>query len=1329
MSVPEATLKWGIEDESCHRVRSSSVGAIVQLNDREFLGVTTKELVRFESSQVIDYYPLQLTSIVCVPEHDVAVGVTSVNSEFLVFPLNDIRHPIRPGVRTDDATIFNMISCANTIITCGELVKSWHFCYERPAFEFPRVSISLRAVIAPNRTTIMNTPLLDRKRGHIFVSDGSNLLRYTLDGHLIDTVLPFQCASPTTIGMCDKTHRFFTTNCEQGAILWSPMGTVCRRFLALGVTSFLAIRFLNSEFALFVDSNGNFVIVDVRTFRVFDTFSVGRLSRIFVFYPKIIVAAGSTIRILRAVLPWKLWASTISRPVSLQRCPKSHEAARLLAECSGSHIKIFSPSTSHVLTTVTVQSTSCLSSFHYDRGRGIMRRDEVLVALRDGTMPIFATGENPCKQVDLLQARVTTITTCQYKNELCFAFGTLTGHVLYYDYKTMKPRGRSGVLLHPISCLLSLGERLVIGFPDRLVLWSVPAEKVLASRSFVEHRVAMTFDDAVVFGLKDGKVAVFVVSQMLADHDSNGARLHDDAITSFSRGSVFFVSASVDRTVRVWTNDFALRFQLGFPLPLYSVAVLNGKRDLLIGTESEIMFVNGDVVFHGEVDAEDQEFDNFDKLHDLLETQCTPIEEDQKVEEADDWLMMRKREQERNVEQARIKPRRNRLMSLSLALQRHEIEKSQVKFTEVTPKSTQPDIDENKLRILREMATMAHSTATVKPVERRTEPEPEPEAAKRVVQEEEDEEEEKEFEMPAKLDSEIQTSPPIKGPQLAADVAHVVKDAEVPKVAEAAEDAEVPEVGEEGRQEGPGPVVKISAEAVHEPATKETRKSGRTIGKSGSSAITPGPGTHQQEANARRGKATADGEPETAKRSSGGNGNTSGHSTKQNESIGKATAGRRRPNDGTAQAHGTATKSTPGATKLRNSPSGSGGTAAGLTAPRTGSSGPGAELSSDTAGLSSDTHRLSKNVPGLNGSASALSGHSGGLSSSVPGPRGPVTEASGTAPESGAADPEFSGPDTELNRASRSPRFSGPGTRLNDSVSASNVQRRDSTFNPTDWATRPPDATAAPGVRHRPLFASTAPFVTSSPRLRPPQASAAPQPHLLSKFRAAAPRHTVSDPLSAPRRPPPPPPPSPPDIRPTNSYRKIRPPEDQSLIKQLLWPDESPPARAACGRPVAFAITRTRRSPTPTPFRRTLFVFPEPRHSARMQRTYRVAFPIDVVIDWQVLLERARDHPALLPLVRQIDHGLVKSSSVRVRALPPKPEEKEEAKPEFDCGNVQKAQLSPRRPKPLIATMREPLIAKPDFAMAGPLFVQGKAIDLKRNRKMGYRQLPPLNRR
>jgi hypothetical protein len=193
-----------------------------------------------------------------------------------------------------------------------------------------------------------------------------------------------------------------------------------------------------------------------------------------------------------------------------------------------------------------------------------------------------------------------------------------------------------------------------------------------------------------------------------------------------------------------------------------------------------------------------------------------------------------------------------------------------------------------------------------------------------------------------------------------------------------------------------------------------------------------------------------------------------------------------------------------------------------------------------------------------------------------------------------------------------------------------------------------------------------------------------------------------------------------------NSYMKTRPVDDQLLINRLLWPDESAPARPS-GRPVTFAVTQIRRSPTPTLFRRTLFVFPERRKSARMRRTYRIAFPMDIVVDPQVVLERARDNPVLRPVARQIDQQLARYYSLRVRAQLPKPEEKEEASLEFESVDVPKAEVSPRRPRPLIAGIREPLIAKPDFAMMGPLFVQGRAIDMKRTRNKRYRQLPPLN--
>jgi hypothetical protein len=84
-AAPGCSVKWGIEEEATHRVRGSSIGSVIQIGDREFLGLTQKEVVRFEPSRIIDYYAYQLTSFVAVCEHKIVVGVTAVNSEFMVF--------------------------------------------------------------------------------------------------------------------------------------------------------------------------------------------------------------------------------------------------------------------------------------------------------------------------------------------------------------------------------------------------------------------------------------------------------------------------------------------------------------------------------------------------------------------------------------------------------------------------------------------------------------------------------------------------------------------------------------------------------------------------------------------------------------------------------------------------------------------------------------------------------------------------------------------------------------------------------------------------------------------------------------------------------------------------------------------------------------------------------------------------------------------------------------------------------------------------------------------------------------------------------------------
>ena len=180
----------------------------------------------------------------------------------------------------------------------------------------------------------------------------------------------------------------------------------------------------------------------------------------------------------------------------------------------------------------------------------------------------------------------------------------------------------------------------------------------------------------------------------LVPHHSNGMTMHDGLITGLSLGSVFFVSCSVDKTLRVWNRDFTQRCLIVFPLPLYSCCALNGKRDVLVSTEKEIMIIDGSIIFDDQVDPEDDLFDNYDKKQDSLYKETTTfVEEEEEEEDQEDFL---KQKNDENTSKSHKKRFR-----FADALRRYEEEK-QRRLQEYLNQREDPEYRKKLERILDE---------------------------------------------------------------------------------------------------------------------------------------------------------------------------------------------------------------------------------------------------------------------------------------------------------------------------------------------------------------------------------------------------------------------------------------------------------------------------------------------------------------------------------------------------------------------------------------------------------------------------------------------------
>lgn len=200
--------------------------------------------------------------------------------------------------------------------------------------------------------------------------------------------------------------------------------------------------------------------------------------------------------------------------------------------------------------------------------------------------------------------------------------------------------------------------------------------------------------------LNDSSLDLIKQNYKLLLHGSNGMKMHDSAITGLSLGSVFFVSSSLDKTLRVWNRkDFTLRCIIILPLPLKSCCVLNGKRDVLVATEKEIMIVSGTYLFDGQIDPEDIVYDNYDQKQDSLYTETTVFYEEE--EEVVESVFDRKKQEEAEETKPQYTKQQLRRRRIADALRRQE-EEERLKLKKFLEEKQDPEYQKKLERILQE---------------------------------------------------------------------------------------------------------------------------------------------------------------------------------------------------------------------------------------------------------------------------------------------------------------------------------------------------------------------------------------------------------------------------------------------------------------------------------------------------------------------------------------------------------------------------------------------------------------------------------------------------
>lgn len=625
--IDDPTVRWGVHEDFRMSLPSSLALNFVPLRRGEYLLVALTHICRCERTIVKEEAKIRLTAGVYIPEHDMIIGVSGVTGSFVVMRRTDLAHPVSDDIRTKQVAVFHVLYSpkSSVLITIGQDLRIWNFVCEITdarlmTFE-GRIEITQRVRIdLAADMSMINPPAFSYKTEMLYIAGSDGFEKVDLDGRHRGRVTHFQASQRTASAYLDKTESLITADPVDGVCEWNWSGMLVSNHRVTNV-SIVAVRFINPEFVFFMDANLNLNILDLMTSRVYAVMRVPEKPVAFVYfenpYPSLAICFGRILIVYKVVTPWKLWMRNVLKPAFLARCNKKNAAARIVIQSVSSFLLLVSPRDAGVISSASPPTAKAIRSFLYDRKKGI---DRLFVIQEGGTTVLFSTDRDPCPVVTTLPVQAAAIFEVLFENSKHYCVATTYGELIICDYDNFECKKR--ILVHPERVFDAVYDgkfhTVLVFFERKVMRFDINKGSLLETCPLEKGSIIKGHSNIVVVCYNNGLMVPITCHQLTMNVHAHGIQAHQDSITGIAFANNFFVTSSFDCSVKIWAYNFTNIASVFLPVPLFAVEILNAKRDLLVGTEQEIMRIPGKFVFGLKFEDEDPSIDNFNKKKDIL---------------------------------------------------------------------------------------------------------------------------------------------------------------------------------------------------------------------------------------------------------------------------------------------------------------------------------------------------------------------------------------------------------------------------------------------------------------------------------------------------------------------------------------------------------------------------------------------------------------------------------------------------------------------------------------------------------------------------------------
>ena len=669
-AVYDNQIQWGVHHKLKMTFGTSTVYSCLQIEKDEFIAITSNGLIRYKNNVIKEKSKIILSTATFIKENYVIVGVISTTTQFVFLRPNDLAHPIFTQTKTKQIPTFHIIYSqnSNVLITAGKNIKIWNLKCQLPSRNIisipPVIDISFRSEIEDTfDIDLINNPIFNYKNEYIILPKSTGFNAYDIDGKFVKQMTKLPTPKRTAGAYWTETNCFITVDPHEGACEWNYNGALLKR-TTIGSSTVFACRFINNSFVLYLDSKNCIYIYDVKSFRLFSSLELNdkpMSMEIFFFnkYPSLVVCIESSIDVYDIIIPWELWAPNLVKPKSIHWYPRKNKAARIVAHTDNEYLYFISPKTALTVTSFCPSSPMPLFNFCYDRGLYTnIQRDQLLVVLNDGRLVISSMGTKPCEEIIDFDLHAISVFVGNFENTTCYYVITSSGEILINDYDSFELIKRVFVTTGKVLTAKFdyKNETIILFYEYEVIRYDISNSKIVSNiplnhqnQSQIPFQPGSIFemeDQIALIGYKSGKIDIIYLDDVTMKKISNDESIfHTDEVTGFSFGKNFFISVSKDQQMKFWSFSGRNFMTIIFPLPLYSVAVFNGKRDIIVGTDKELMIVKGSSIFSSPFEQKDMILDNYNEKDDFLTNDGdSPLK--QLLEQKQAYLISRKEDNE-----------------------------------------------------------------------------------------------------------------------------------------------------------------------------------------------------------------------------------------------------------------------------------------------------------------------------------------------------------------------------------------------------------------------------------------------------------------------------------------------------------------------------------------------------------------------------------------------------------------------------------------------------------------------------------------------------------